>query len=311
MRKPTIEEAEALETVLREVQIITDSFEERKPREPKTLQTILKGKLAPQLLVELPHSMDIIGHIAIIELTPALERYSREVGEAILETSKRVTTVLAKAGAVSGKHRVRALKIIAGKKETETVYKEHGCTFALDPTKVYFSPRLSSERLRITQKVRDDEVVLDMFAGVGPFSIQIAKKHSNVTVYAVDINPIAIQFLKRNILLNKVENVIPILGDARNVVEENLTEKADRVIMNLPEDAMGFIDVACRAMRPSSGVIHYYGFWSGPNALKNAKETLKKTVEKAGRSVERVLDSRLVRPIAPYEWQVAIDIAIS
>jgi tRNA (guanine37-N1)-methyltransferase len=77
-------------------------------------------------------------------------------------------------------------------------------------TKVYFSPRLSQERLRIAQKVRGGEVVIDMFAGVGPFSIQIAKKFNNVKVYAIDTNPVAIQFLKQNIALNKIENIFPL-----------------------------------------------------------------------------------------------------
>ncbi|MFH0897696.1 MAG: class I SAM-dependent methyltransferase family protein [Candidatus Bathyarchaeota archaeon] len=310
-RKPTDEEGEALGKLLQEAYVAKDKFEERKLRRTGTMRLALEGRLSPKLLGELPRSMDIIGRIAIIEVSPNLEGYERMLGKAILETNKNVKTVLAKAGAVSGEHRLREFRTIAGAEDTFTVYKEHGCVYALDPSKVYFSPRLSQERWRVAQKVQGGEVIIDMFAGVGPFSIQIAKKHSDVKIYSIDMNSIAIQFLKRNIAINKVENIFPILGDAREVVDSYLTGEADRVIMNLPERAIEFIDIACKALKLSGGIIHYYGFWYGSNALEEAGESLKNMVARAGRAVTMVLDTRCVRSIAPHEWQVAIDTLVS
>lgn len=309
-RKPSDGEVEALGKQLQGVEIATERFEERKVRRVRTLREALEGRLPSQLLKKLPHSMDVIGHVAIVDIPLELEEYKRLIGEAVLEANRNVRTVLAKAGAVNGELRLREFKIIAGTGETETVYKEHGCVYFLDPTRVYFSPRLSQERWRIAQQVRGGEVVVDMFAGVGPFSIQIAKRHPNVEVYAVDVNPSAIQYLRRNAAANKVGNVFPILGDAREAIEESLVGGADRVIMNLPERAIEFIDVACKALKSSGGVIHYYGFEAEPNALEKAEERLNKAISRTERTVN-VLESRLVRPTAPHEWQVAVDILVS
>ena len=309
-RKPTLDEAVALREKLQEVNIATDKFNERR-RPVKSIHEALRDRLPPKLLIKLPHSMDVIGQVAIVEVPPELEGYKHLLGEAVLEVNRGIETVLAKAGAVGGECRLRAFEMIAGTGETETVYKEHSCIYTLDPTKVYFSPRLSQERWRIAQKVSGGEVVIDLFAGVGPFSIQIAKKHSDTKVYAIDVNPDATHFLNRNIAANKVDNVFPILGDAREVVKNTLSGKADRVIMNLPKSAINFIDVACKALKPYGGTIHYYEFGAEPNALEKAEESLSKEVSRAGRTVKTILDSRLIRPTAPHEWQIAIDILVS
>ena len=310
-RVPTTKETKVLKTLLQETEITLDRFEKRKIRKAKTLRMILEDKLSPQLLAKLPRSMDIIGQVAIIEVPPELEGYEKLLGETVIEIHRNVKTVLAKAGAVSGEHRLRKFKTIAGTGETETTYREHGCTYILDLAKVYFSPRLSQERWRIAQKVRGGEVVIDMFTGVGPFSILIAKKNCDVKVYAIDVNPIAIKFLNRNIDANKVGNVCPILGDAKEVIENTLAGQADRAIMNLPERAIEFVDVACKALKPSGGIIHYYGFESESDGLEKTKESLIKAVFQAGRKVKTVLDYRFVRQTAPYEWQIAVDALIS
>jgi len=309
-RRLSAEEVAALKEQIREVDITVDRFDERK-RRAQTLHDALKDRIPPQLLGRLPRSMDLVGRVAIVEIPPELKGYERLVGEAVMEVNRNVKTVLVKAGAVCGEYRLREFEVIAGTGETETVYREHGCVYHLDPTKVYFSPRLSQERWRIVQKVRSGEVVVDMFAGVGPFSIQTARKRRDVEVYAIDSNPDAIHFLEKNIAENKVNNVFPLLGDAREVVERSLAGKADRVIMNLPERAIEFVDVACKALKPSGGIIHYYGFEAEPDALKKGEEKLEKAVSSAGRTVRRVLDSRLVKPTAPHEWQVAVDALVS
>lgn len=286
--------------------IAEDAFDERK-RQIQSLSEALAGVLPPNLLNMLPRSMDLIGRIAIVEIPPELESHKRQVGEAVLKVHRGVETVLAKMGAVSGERRLRPLETIGGTGVTETVYREHNCTYWLDPTKVYFSPRLSQERWRLAQKAESGEVVVDMFAGVGPFSVLIAKKHRDAQLYAIDVNPDAIMYLKRNIAVNKVENVTPVLGDAREVIENSLADKADRVIMNLPESALKFVEAACKALKPEGGIIHFYGFEADPDPVEKAEMNLEGEVSKAKREVKRVVDARLVRPTAPHEWQVAVD----
>jgi tRNA (guanine37-N1)-methyltransferase len=219
--------------------------------------------------------------------------------------------VLGKAGAVSGTYRLREFEVIAGERRTATVHKEFGCEYYVDVAKAYFSPRLSHEHKRVAELVQKGETIVDLFAGVGPFAILIAKIVEAVKVYAVDINPDAVEFLKRNIRLNRVEKqVFPILGDARQVVDDKLSGVADRVIMNLPEKAEEFVDVACKATKPKGGTIHYYGFVRVPDSLEDMKLRFSRAVEKAGRKVERFLLVKTVRETAPYEWQVVLDDAI-
>ncbi|MDH7477795.1 MAG: class I SAM-dependent methyltransferase family protein [Candidatus Bathyarchaeota archaeon] len=309
LRQPLENELKAFKDQLLNYEILTDVFLERKKR--VTFTELLEDKLPPHFLASLPRAIDFVGDIAIIEIPPELEAYKALVGEAILKAHENVQTVLAKAGAVSGTYRLREFSVIAGKPKTETIHKEYGCQYYVDLAKAYFSPRLSYEHNRVASIVKDGETVIDMFSGVGPFAILIAKNHENVKVYAIDVNPYAIEFLQKNIRLNRVEGKVhPILGDAKQVVEEKLLGMADHVIMNLPEKALEFVDVACKALKPKGGVIHFYTFVNSSDSLENMKLKLIGAVEKCGRRMEKVLFSRFVRATAPYEWQAVIDAKI-
>ncbi|MGQ9507081.1 MAG: class I SAM-dependent methyltransferase [Candidatus Bathycorpusculaceae bacterium] len=307
-RHPSENELKTLKEELPKCEILTENFFERKKR--ITFTELLEDKLPPHLLASLPRAIDFVGDIAIIEIPPELEAHKALVGEAILKANENVQTVLAKASAVSGTYRLREFSVIAGKPKTETIHKEYGCQFYVDLAKAYFSPRLSYEHNRVASMVKESEIVIDMFAGVGPFAILIAKTHENVKVYAIDMNPYAIEFLQKNIRLNRVEGkVYSILGDAKQIIEEKLLGVADRVIMNLPEKAIEFVDVACKAVKPTGGIIHFYTFISSSDSLENMKVKLVEAVEKGERKAT-VLFFRFVRATAPYEWQAVIDTKI-
>lgn len=304
---PHLKDLEEFKRSLFQFEISKYQFSERAKR-PLTLVDALEDILPPHLLASLPHAIDFVGDVAIIEIPPELEGYKKAVGEAILNVHKRTHTVLGKSGAVEGLYRVREFEVIAGVGKTETLHKEHGCSYHVDLAKVYFSPRLSHEHSRIALQVRNGETVVDMFAGVGPFSVLIAKEHENVQVFAVDINPDAINYLKKNITVNYVEDrVVPILGDAREIIKERLMGVADRVIMNLPERAIEYVDVACEAIKPEGGIMHYYEFTSEPNPLEAAEIRLIEAVKQTNRNVQRIPLTRIVRATAPLTWQVAVD----
>jgi len=309
-RQPSENELEALKKQAPECKVSTYTFPKREKR-VKTSVELLENELPPHLLASLPRAMDLVGDIAIIEIPPELDAHKRVIGEAVLKTHKNVQTVLAKAGVISGTYRLREFSVIAGEPKTDTVHKEHGCKYYLDLAKVYFSPRLSHEHNRVASLVKDGETVVDLFAGVGPFSISIAKTRENVKVYAIDANPYAIKFLKKNIRLNRVESqVYPILGDAKQIVKQRLSVIADRVIMNLPEKAMEFVDAACTAVKPAGGTVHFYSFVNASNSLEDVKSRFIVAVQKSGRKVEEILSSRLVRTTAPHEWQAVLDAKI-
>ncbi|RLE49053.1 MAG: hypothetical protein DRJ33_08565 [Candidatus Methanomethylicota archaeon] len=286
-------------------------FEELR-RKPRDLIEALGDVLTPFELSLLPRSFDVVGDIAIVELPDELLHVKEKVGKALLTIYDNVKAVYMKYGKVNGAYRIRPLEHIAGEAKTETVHKEYGCFFKLDVMKVYFSPRLSWEHWRIASQVKKGEVVVDMFAGVGPFSIMIAKKVRGVMIYAIDINPDAIKYLKENIKLNSVENsVIPMLGDAKDVIETQLRGVADRVIMNLPSDSIKFVQVACKALKENGGIIHYYAFASEDKTFKDVEEEFIVEVSRSGRSVKNILFKRIVRAVAPRTWQVVLDAFIA
>lgn len=310
VRKPLPTDVKRFEESLPNFKISTHEFPKHTKR-PLKLVDLLEDKLPTHLLVSVPHAIDFVGDVAVIEVPPELESRKTTVGEAILKTHKRIHTVLAKSGAVEGVYRVREFDVIAGIGKTETVHREYGCVYHVDLGKAYFSPRLSHEHDRVASQVKDGETVIDMFAGVGPFSILIAKRHKNVRVYAVDVNPDAVNYLKRNIEANHVgKSVTPVLGDIRQIVKTRLIGVADRVIMNLPERAIEYVDVACETLRPKGGIVHYYEFTSMPEPLETAKVRLIEAMKQTSRNVKKILSARLVRATAPYTFQVVVDAEI-
>lgn len=201
---------------------------------------------------ELP-SYEIIGDIAVIsELTVDEE----EAVEGILDHHPHVKTILLKKGGLKGEFRVGDYEKLYGE-ETETVHKEFDCEFKVDPTKAYFSERFSTERDRIVSQIKEDEKVLVMFAGVGPFAVMAAKNASPETVVGVEKNPEAYRYMKENIQLNNLEGAVETFcGDVSDI---DYKENFDRIVMPLPGSADEFLGLAMELVE-DYGVIHYYRF---------------------------------------------------
>jgi len=273
-----------------------------------TLKEYLKGKLSEKELKLVRRSFDIIGDIAQLEIPPELEKKEKEIAKAIMKLHKNVNVVVKKIGPTSGEERIRPVKAILGEKRTETVHVENGIKLKLDLNKVYFSPRLGTEHLRVVNQIKKDEVVFDLFAGVGPYSIPAAKKAKKVI--AIDINPYAIQYLKENAKLNKVENKIEAhVGDCRKVVKKHRWKnKANRVIMNLPMHAGEFLDVAFYVAKKNS-IVHCYFFLKEEELYKGAIKKIKDAEKKFGRKT-RILRKRKCGQLASRIWRVVVDFKI-
>ncbi len=277
----------------------------------RTLKAFLAGRLEPQELRLLYRSFDVIGDIAVIRVPEALRKRSRMVAEAVMQANKQVKTVLLQTSPVSDEFRLRKLKWVAGERRTETVHKEHGCAFKVDLANCYFSPRLSYERMRITQQVQPAEVVVNMFAGVGCFSIIIAKHSQPGRVYSIDLNPDAVHFMLENVLLNRVHSRVAVIrGDAKSVIQKSLRNCADRVLMPLPEKAYEYLDHALLALKPAGGHIHYYAFEHARKPEDPVEKVKAKVTEKLRRlNVDFDFSSqRVVRGTGPNWVQVALDI---
>ena len=273
-----------------------------------TLKEILKGKLSKEELRLVRRSFDIIGDIAQIEIPLELEKKENVIAKAIMQMHKNVKVVVKKVGPTSGEERIRPVKVIAGEKRTETMHIENGVKLKLDLNKVYFSPRLGTEHLRVVNQIKKGEVVFDLFAGVGPYAIPAAKKAKKVV--AIDINPYAIKYLKENAKLNKVEDKIDAYtGDCRKVVKKHRwKQKADRVIMNLPMHAGEFLDVAFYTAKPNA-VVHCYFFLPEDELFKGAIKKIKEAEKEFGRKT-RILRKRKCGQLAPRIWRVVVDFKI-
>jgi len=281
-------------------ELVEAEFERLKKR-PHSYREVVK--VPDEVKPLLPSSFDVIGDIAIIELQEELMPYGKAIGEAILRVHRHIKAVFAKGGKVEGEYRVRELIHLAGEKRTETLHRENGIRLKLDVARVYFSPRLATERMRIFEKTLPGEIIFDMFAGVGPYSILLARKAK--LVFAVDLNPWAIRYLEENIRLNKASNVIPILGDVRKIAGKL---EADRVIMNLPKFADRFLREAMLSVR-DGGVIHYYGFGPEEDLFSEHEAKIKAAAKELGFTI-KFLEERKVRPYAPRQFNIAIDFRV-
>jgi len=273
------------------------------PREPAFRSYKDAVKDVPEDIMDhLPTSFDTVGDIAIMKVPEELLPHVEAIGKGMLRANPSIRLVAIDMG-VQGDARIRDLAPIAGKGGFETVHVEYGLKMELDISRCYFSPRLATERKRITDLVRDGERVLDMFAGVGPFSIMIAKNRKVERIWAVDINPVAIDYLKRNIELNKVSGIVPICADARDAVKE--LPDVNRIIMNLPHTGYQFLPDAIEACGYEA-TIHYYEILKEPESRPAQIEAIG---PRMGRTV-KVESMREVRSFSPTESHYVFDIRV-
>lgn len=267
----------------------------------------LKDILSEDELSDISAGVDVIGDIAIIKIPEKLELRKHEIGESLLRKMKGLKSVYRQSAPARRGDRVRGIEWLAGAKSTETCYREHGCTFHVDLSRVYFSPRLSFERARIARLVKEGEVVVNMFAGVGTFSILIGKIASAARIYSIDMNPDAHRYAVLNCKNNHVESVVtPLLGDAKIHAEE-LGGIADRVLMPLPELAIDYLPFGIRLLK-NKGVIHLYVHISGGPKNKAVESAICEVLPHLEKfSNVKQISGRLVREIGSRRYQVVID----
>jgi tRNA (guanine37-N1)-methyltransferase len=276
------------------------------------LKTILKNVLPPEDISKLYSAFDIVGSIIILRIPDSLNSRKHIIADTVLMNIKSAKSIFAQTSAVQGDYRLRNLEYLAGVNCTATEHREHGCRFKVDVSKTYFSPRLSTERMRISKMIADNEIITNMFAGVGTYSILIAKSNKTCKVYSIDSNPIANELALVNAQLNKVrERVIPICGDAREVIVKQLIGTSTRVLMPLPEKAKEFVDFAVMALKEKKGMIHYFAHIRATSkklALDNAALDIKYAFINHD---YRIASTRVVREVGPRMYQTVSDIIVT
>ena len=270
------------------------------------IKEYLKGKVSEEELKKVIRSFEIIGDVVIINLPDEIMHLKDLVVEAILSKHRHVKTILRKIGEVKGEFRVARYEVLYGG-ETETIAKEFGCRFLVDPTKVYYSSRLSSERERIAKMVRKGERVLVMFAGVGPYAIVIARLAKPKEVVGIELNPRAVEYFRKNVKMNKVEDIVKVYeGDVREVVPK-LEGTFDRILMPAPYSAENFVYLI-RDKIKKGGFVHYYTFASEEEE-KILQKKVKELFKKQGMIVE-VLNVRECGSFAPRVYRYVLDLKV-
>lgn len=250
--------------------------------------------------------VDVIGDIAIVRLAEFSSPEKKKVAEALLGGLKNVRVVMEQEGGIEGEFRLRRLRRLAGEKRTLTTHRENGCAFRVDVAKCYFSPRLSTERLRVANQVGSKERVLNMFAGVGPFSVLIAKR-AGARVTSCELSAVAARLHEENVRLNRVEGLVTVLrADAMDL--PRLTKsRFDRVLMPHPSESGRFLPTALKMAR-EKGVIHFYRHVLGRDE-EEAEGRLRE--ELAGLLPTRAKYSvRKVREVGPRWLEVSAEIRV-
>lgn len=253
----------------------------------------------------LPTGYDLIGNIAVIDADAGK---AKKIAKIIKSINKGVETVVRKGGAVAGVYRTRRYVHVLGKMNFVARYKENNCLFVFDIRKAFFSTRLAYERQRISKLVKRDEHVVVMFAGVGPFAIEIAKAVPSSRVIAMELNKYAYKSMLDNIKLNHVRNVAPELGDVKKLVVKH-KGFADRIVMPLPKDSYKFLGTVLTLAKPKC-IVHYYTFGKKESAFEDNENMLRDFFEAKGLKV-KVISKRVVRPYSAKEIEIVIDFVLS
>jgi tRNA (guanine37-N1)-methyltransferase len=265
-------------------------------------------------------SVDIIGDIAVVKIPDALRESRFRFADALLREASNIKAVYRQAGSVSGDYRLRDLEWLAGERRSITNYREDGCNIEVDLEKDYFSPRLAYERTRIAKQAKADEssrgagsVIVNMFAGVGSFSLRIAKETRLSKIYSIDVNPDAFIRMFRNVLANKMlGRIVCVFGDAAHAIENVLKAKADRVLMPLPEKSLQYLESAIAALKHPEGIVHVQNFIyarKGGSPIEASRSQLETSLQNLG--CRYTLESeRIIRSVGPGWYQTVHDIKV-
>jgi tRNA wybutosine-synthesizing protein 2 len=266
----------------------------------------LTEKIPSDLVSKIPDKWEKVGEVGVIKLHPDLGKYSETIGENYAKILQ-CKTILNDVGGITGEYREPKTKIIFGSNETETIHKENGIHFKLDPQKIMFSSGNMDERIRMATISNKNETVVDLFAGIGYFTLPMAVHSKPKKIFACELNPTAYNYLCENISLNNVSNIIePLRGDNRKVAPKNV---ADRVIMGYFGNTNKFLPNAFNCLKDCKGIVHYHDKFPESQVPYLPSKFVKKIVEKYDRRIE-LFDIRIIKSYAPGINHYVFDIGI-
>ncbi|MDD3247242.1 MAG: class I SAM-dependent methyltransferase family protein [Methanosarcina sp.] len=268
------------------------------------LKEYLKDSFSEAELARVPSGWQVLGDIVIISIPESLNEKKLLIARALLSMYPKCRSVVRDFG-IEGQFRQPIRELLLGT-STETVHKEHGCFFKQDVTKVMYSKGNLDERKRMS-KLGQGEFVVDMFAGIGYFSIPMAVHAQPKKIISIEINPESFAYLKENVRLNHVEDIItPVLGDCSQAAPEG---EADRVIMGYVGTTHHYLEQAIKALKKSGGVLHYHETVPENLARARPEERITKAAGRLGKKVE-ILATRRIKKYSPGVLHVVVDARI-
>lgn len=311
IRKVQTEEGSFLEIPVTEAagKIVGDFpvIEQESPefmKKTMSLRERFKDSLCEAEKTHLPSGWQILGDIIIVSIPEILEGKKIMVAEALLSMYPKCRSVVRDFG-IEGQFRQPKRELLLGD-GTETVHKENGCLFKQDVTKVMYSKGNLEERKRMS-RLGNGEIIVDMFAGIGYFSIPMAVHSRPRKIISIEINPESFAYLEENIRLNQVEDIIsPICGDCSKLTPEGT---ADRVLMGYVGTTHYYLEPAIKALKNSGGFLHYHETVPEKLAKTRPKERVKKAAEALGKKI-KILEIRRIKKYSPGVLHVVVDARI-
>lgn len=276
------------------------------------LKEKLEGKLSEKELGLLPSGFQNVGEIIILNLKPELKKFKKIIGEKILELYPKVKTICNKKGEISGEFRIPQIEIIAGEKNSETIVLENNCRYKFDVKKLMFAKGNINERIRIAREVKMGEIIVDMFAGLGYFTIPIGKLSLAKKIYSIEKNPVAFKYLKENLKLNNITNCEIFNEDNKKIIPELAKKfKADRIVMGYLPPPKDFLEDAFKISKRGT-IIHYESLIFDEQLKEEVKKELKfldEEAEKSGFKL-KLLKVNFVKGYKPRVGHYVLDVEV-
>jgi len=251
---------------------------------------------------------DIFGNIAVVKFSKKVKlKDKKQFANKILKDNKSIKTVLEKVGKFKGRLRKMQTKYIVGEKTKEVLYRENGCSFRFNIDKTYFSPRLSGERKEIAGLIKRNAQVLIMCAGVGPYSIVIAKNSKAKKVVSNEINREANKYAKLNVELNKLKDKVEIVPGNIKKIASRIKGKFDVIVMARPQLKDSFLKEAFMLSKKSTK-IYYYDFCKMEDTNKII-EKVEKEAKKYKKKI-KILKVKNAGEIGPYRVRLRVDVRV-
>ncbi len=261
-----------------------------------------------------PKSFDFLGSVVVVKFPRGTGKTEKlKFAQKLIGENKSIQTVLEKTDKFKGRLRKMTTKHLLGEKTKEVLYRENDCVFRFNIDNTYFSPRLSNERKELAEEIgkfsKKGTKVLVMFAGVGPYSVVIAKKCKNCMVYSVEINQAATKYALMNKKLNNLKNLEVIQGDVKRIVPKFILSgiKFDFILMPRPQLKDNFLKQAFQVSKKGTKV-YYYDFCNVEDKDKIV-EMIKKEAVKNKKKI-KIINIKRAGEIAPYRVRLRVDFVL-